>query len=74
MPGRPLSPDPDAWLFSPIETAVAPHHALLLRTADQVINTPQGRAMILMPPGSAKSTYCRPRRRPMRWGGGRAFA
>ena len=58
MPGRPLSPDPDAWLFSPIETAVAPHHALLLRTADQVINTPQGRAMILMPPGSAKSTYC----------------
>ncbi len=58
VPGRPLSPDPDAWLFSPIETAVAPHHALLLRTADQVINTPQGRAMILMPPGSAKSTYC----------------
>jgi len=58
VPGRPLSEDPDEWLFHPIETGVAPHHALLLRTAERVIDTPHGRAMILMPPGSAKSTYC----------------
>jgi predicted phage terminase large subunit-like protein len=58
VPGRPLSENPNEWLFHPIETSVAPHHALLLRTAERVIATRHGRAMILMPPGSAKSTYC----------------
>jgi hypothetical protein len=58
VPGRPLSENPNEWLFHPIETSVAPHHALLLRTAERVLATRHGRAMILMPPGSAKSTYC----------------
>jgi predicted phage terminase large subunit-like protein len=58
VPGRPVSENPDEWLYHPIETSVAPHHGLLMRTAERAITTPHGRAMILMPPGSAKSTYC----------------
>src|SRR5262245_41441311 len=58
VPGRPMSADPDEWLFAKVETTLAPHHRLLLEKIEQVVNTPYGRAMILMPPGSAKSTYC----------------
>jgi predicted phage terminase large subunit-like protein len=58
VPGRPLSDDPDEWVFHPVESGFAPHHVLLLRGAEKTITTPHGRAMILMPPGSAKSTYC----------------
>ena len=58
VPGRPMSADPDEWLFAKVETTLAPHHRLLLEKIEQVVNKPYGRAMILMPPGSAKSTYC----------------
>ena len=58
VPGRPVSEDAEDPLYANIETALAPHHRLLLQTVQRVVETPGGRAMILMPPGSAKSTYC----------------
>jgi predicted phage terminase large subunit-like protein len=57
VPGRPIGEDPDAELFKPIETTMAAHHRLLLEKLDEVSNTPHGRMMVFMPPGSAKSTY-----------------
>jgi phage terminase large subunit-like protein len=58
VPGRPVSEEAEDPLYAKIETALAPHHQLLLQTVQKVVETPGGRAMILMPPGSAKSTYC----------------
>jgi phage terminase large subunit-like protein len=58
VPGRPVSDDSEDPLYAKIETALAPHHRLLLDKVQKVVETPSGRAMILMPPGSAKSTYC----------------
>jgi predicted phage terminase large subunit-like protein len=58
VPGRPMSDDPDEWLFHPIETSVAPHHVLLMNAAERVITRRHGRGIFLLPPGSAKSTYC----------------
>ena len=58
VPGRPASDDDDGWIFSPIETALAAHHDLLLRELQRTMSTPYGRLMVFMPPGSAKSTYC----------------
>ncbi len=57
VPGRPVGDDPDSDFFLPIETTVAEHHRLLLSKLDEVSNTPHGRMMVFMPPGSAKSTY-----------------
>ena len=36
VPGRPMSADPDEWLFENVETALAPHHRLLLETIEAV--------------------------------------
>lgn len=58
IPGKPVGDDPDAWLFKPVETGVASHHALLLQAFERTINRRHGRLMVFMPPGSAKSTYC----------------
>lgn len=58
IPGKPASDDPDDWLFSPVETGVAAHHALLLGAIERTMSTKHGRLMVFMPPGSAKSTYC----------------
>ncbi len=57
VPGKPVSEDPDEWLFKPIETGVASHHALLLSALQRTMTRPHGRLMVFMPPGSAKSTY-----------------
>jgi len=59
IPGKPIdeSVDPDQWVFSPVETTVAAHHALIMRTIERAASTPYGRFMLMMPPGSAKSTY-----------------
>lgn len=57
IPGAPVSEDPDEWLFKPIETSVAPHHRLILEKTQECLETPHGRLMLLLPPGSAKSTY-----------------
>ncbi len=57
IPGKPATEDPDAEVFRPIESAIALHHRLLLSALETVSTTPHGRLMVLMPPGSAKSTY-----------------
>ena len=57
VPGRPVSDDPDAEIFAPVETTMAAHHRLLLEKLEAVSTTPHGRMMVFMPPGSAKSTY-----------------
>jgi predicted phage terminase large subunit-like protein len=57
VPGKPASEDPDEWLFRPIETSLAEHHGLLLQALQETMETPHGRLMVFMPPGSAKSTY-----------------
>jgi hypothetical protein len=58
VPGRPVSEDQDEPRFAAVETALARHHRLLLKTCQRAVNTRNGRVMILMPPGSGKSTYC----------------
>jgi hypothetical protein len=58
VPGRPASEDQDEPRFATVETALARHHQVLLETVERAVKTPNGRAMILMPPGSGKSTYC----------------
>jgi len=57
IPGKPLDDDPDAWLFHPVETSLAAHHALLLNAVQRTAARRYGRLMVFMPPGSAKSTY-----------------
>jgi predicted phage terminase large subunit-like protein len=57
IPGKPASDDEDEWLFHPVETAVAAHHLMILKTIERARARPYGRYMIFMPPGSAKSTY-----------------
>lgn len=57
IPGAPASDDPEAELFKPVETAMAAHHILLCQFIQRVMQTAMGRGMLLLPPGSAKSTY-----------------
>lgn len=57
IPGVPASPDPNAELFKPIETALALHHRVILEAIERTVSRPMGRLMILAPPGSAKSSY-----------------
>jgi predicted phage terminase large subunit-like protein len=57
IPGKPVSEKEDEWVFSPVETGLAAHHALVLKVFEDLVNKVIPRAMIFMPPGSAKSTY-----------------
>lgn len=61
VPGSPakgyVEDDPETWVFEPIETDVALHHALTMTAFEECVRTPFGRLMIFEPPGSAKSTY-----------------
>lgn len=57
IPGKPVSDNPDEWLFAPVETTVAAHHRLLLQAIERAASTRYGRFMLFLPPGSAKSTY-----------------
>ena len=60
IPGAALGDEPDDaddWVFQPIETTVAKHHNLLLSALQNTVETPNGRLMVFMPPGTAKSTY-----------------
>jgi predicted phage terminase large subunit-like protein len=57
VPGRPVSNDLDEWVFHPVETGTADHHALLMRTLEEVEAGSVKQLMVFMPPGSAKSTY-----------------
>lgn len=49
-----LVPDP---IYTPIESRIALHHYLMMMEIQKTIETPRGRLMMFMPPGSAKSTY-----------------
>jgi predicted phage terminase large subunit-like protein len=57
IPGAPISEDPDERLFRPVETTLARHHVVMLEAIQRTIERPMGRLILLMPPGSAKSTY-----------------
>jgi hypothetical protein len=58
VPGRPLSPDdPDCELFAPVETNLAKHHKLILEAMERTTARRYGRLLLLLPPGSAKTTY-----------------
>ncbi len=57
IPGKPATDDPDGEFFKPVESKLALHHRLLLEKLQEVSSRPYGRLMVLMPPGSAKSTY-----------------
>jgi hypothetical protein len=43
--------------FAPIESRIALHHYVLMNFIQKIIETPRGRGMVFMPPGTAKSTY-----------------
>lgn len=57
IPGTPCSPDPEEEAFRPIESALARHHIVTLEAIQRCMTTPNGRLIIMEPPGSAKSTY-----------------
>lgn len=57
IPGAPISEDPDERLFRPVETDLARHHVVMLEAIQRTIERPMGRLLLLLPPGSAKSTY-----------------
>lgn len=57
VPGKPVSEDDDEWVFNPVETGLASHHALILSVIQQIITGHIPRGMFFLPPGSAKSTY-----------------
>ena len=56
VPGRPPF-DNDDFFFQPHTETIARHHRLILDALVDITTRPYGRLMILMPPGSAKSTY-----------------
>lgn len=53
--GDPMCPDEE--LLGPAEAFMASHHAAILHTIQRTILRPMGRAIIMAPPGSAKSLY-----------------
>lgn len=57
IPGAPVSEDVDEELFKPIESAIVKHHRVMLEAIEKAMTEPNGRLIIMAPPGSAKSTY-----------------
>jgi predicted phage terminase large subunit-like protein len=57
IPGAPVSADPDAEQFKPVETSLALHHLILLENIERTIMKAAGRLMVFGPPGMAKSSY-----------------
>jgi predicted phage terminase large subunit-like protein len=49
--------DLDEDLTGPASGLMTKHHAKILEVCERTMNRPMGRAMIMAPPGSAKSTY-----------------
>lgn len=56
VPARPVGA-PEEELYYPVETNLMEHHELVLETMARTSSRPYGRAIIMMPPGSAKTTY-----------------
>jgi predicted phage terminase large subunit-like protein len=57
VPGSPANDDEDTEEFGRVETKLAAHHIITLEAIQRCIEKRNGRLMLLMPPGSAKSTY-----------------
>lgn len=60
IPGAPVGEEDDEaadWKFQPIETPQAAHHKALIDLCERLESGRTRRAMVFMPPGSAKSTY-----------------
>jgi predicted phage terminase large subunit-like protein len=59
VPGAPIEEQDEDSDRAPkqAETSLAAHHVLTLDACQRCIETPYGRLMLFMPPGSAKSTY-----------------
>lgn len=57
LPGVPVSDDEDCDEFYPDVVAPAKHHDLMIDVLDRVVAGEIKRAMFLLPPGSAKSSY-----------------
>lgn len=52
-----MSDKDDEWIFAPVESAMAAHHLLFMRTLDDLHAGTFRNCMIFAPPGSAKSSY-----------------
>lgn len=57
IPGAPVSNDPEAEIFKPIEESIASHHIIMMEAIQRTMEKKRGRLMIFAPPGAAKSTY-----------------
>ena len=59
IPGKPVddTDDVESWVFHPVETGIAKHHVLIMGACQQVFEGAIKNLMLLLPPGSAKSTY-----------------
>jgi len=57
VPGAPMTEADDEENFSPVETVLAQHHVLICDATQRCIERHNGRTMLFLPPGSAKSTY-----------------
>lgn len=57
VPGAPLTEQDDEERFKPVETVIAAHHDIILKATQRCIARRNGRTMLFLPPGSAKSTY-----------------
>lgn len=57
VPGAPLTDSEDEENFKPVETVLAQHHVLICDATQRCIERHNGRTMLFLPPGSAKSTY-----------------
>lgn len=56
VPARPVG-DPEEELYYPVETNLERHHEIVLETMDRTSKRQFGRAIIMQPPGTAKTTY-----------------
>lgn len=57
VPGAPLTENDEEESFRPVETVLAAHHKIILAATQRCIERANGRTMLFLPPGSAKSTY-----------------
>lgn len=58
MPGAPVGEEiGDDGVYRPVETPLADHHVLALNACERCLERQNGRLMIFMPPGAAKSSY-----------------
>jgi hypothetical protein len=55
VPNAPMYPDED--LLGPAANFMAKHHAVILSCLQRTMMKPMGRALLMLPPGSAKSLY-----------------